>query len=143
MCNLHGRSDVTLGTGRRGARVLASLSPRLCCSTAQPEGGLPVHLLRLRPSATCVGRRATSLRPRASLWPACWCCRELRFLDSINSVWSLAVPLQIERQVEQKRASWYNLNEDQQETVDELTDALKTASEADATAAELLSLLRL
>jgi len=58
-------------------------------------------------------------------------------------VWSLAVPLQIERQVEQKRASWYNLNEDQQETVDELTDALKTASEADATAAELLSLLRL
>ena len=54
-----------------------------------------------------------------------------------------AAPLQIERQVEQKRASWDSLNEDQQEAVEELTDALKTASEADATAAELLSLLRL
>ena len=50
---------------------------------------------------------------------------------------------QIERQVEQKRASWGNLDDDQQETVEELTAALKAASAAEPTAAELLESLRL
>ena len=67
--------------------------------------------------------------------------------DILICVWSAF--LQIERQVEQKRASWDNLNDDQQDTVEELTEVLRKASAAEgtdganSTAAELLNLLRL